>query len=134
MCDQRYKRNDAYFLLVTYISEIIIPEAVSFGANIGEETIWSTDDFFNNIAKYIIEEITLELRDNIQNWIISHPNVIESHDKDDVLKLVNKEHWTKTFCPKYYYILMVVNYTKTCFNLKIMVLYLKYEIKIVVEL
>ena len=40
----------------------------------------------------------MELKYKIQNWILSHLNFINSPDKNDVLKLVNEEHWKKTSC------------------------------------
>ena len=37
--------------------------------------------------KKILSKISLEIKDKIKYWILSHPNVIDSTDKHDALKI-----------------------------------------------
>ena len=50
----------------------------------GGWTLWSEISQKKRLSK-----ITLELRGNIEDCILSQPNAINSPDKNDVLKLVN---------------------------------------------
>ena len=81
-----------------------------------------------------LSKITPELRGKIQNWIINHPNVIDSPDKNDIIKIGNQSLPKKVSCIKMYYIYLLMNYTKICSNHNLSCSYMKYNINITMQL
>ena len=77
-----------------------------------------------------MSNIAPDLRYKSKSWILSHLDVVDSPDKMMLSKLIKEEH-QKSFLHKKYYISLLLNYIKKCFNLKRMMVYLQCEMHMV---